>query len=366
MKILVATDKFKGSLSAEQVCEAIRCALAENHNVVSIPLADGGEGSLEALERDGDKRVTCRVSDPLGREVEAFYILRRDGVAIIEMSVSVGLSRLAENERDPEMSSSYGFGEMIAHAYHHSGVREFIVTIGGSATSDCGVGMLAALGLTFEDTDGVILKPIGASVGRISKVVYSKEFGLFRQCRFTVITDVDNTLLGEHGAARVYAPQKGADEAMVERLERGTASFVTLINKDRCQDVGSIYGGGAAGGVGMALHVFLGAELLSGADFILRYKEVEDFVEWCDVVITGEGSVDRQTLNGKLVSRVIALARKHHKRCVVLCGVVQDGVTAAALGADALYSLVGEGFSKEIAMTQTADIIDTIIRKNGI
>lgn len=368
-RILIATDKFKGSLSADEVCEAVRHSLLEHHSgleVVAIPLADGGEGSLEALARDGDRRVTCRVADPLGRAVEASYVVRTDGVAIVEMAVSVGLARLAAEERNPEKCSSYGFGEVIAHAYHQSGAREFILTIGGSATSDCGVGMLAALGLTFQDAEGVLLEPVGASVGRIAKIGYSKEFGLFRQCRFTVVTDVDNPLLGENGAARVYAPQKGADEAMVERLEQGASRFVHLINKERCQDVGLIPGGGAAGGVGMALSVLLGAHLLSGADFILRYKEVESFVEWCDVVLTGEGSVDRQTLNGKLVSRVLALARKHGKRSIVLCGVAADGVTARTLRADALYSLVGEGFSKEVAMTQAAAIINQIMHVHGV
>lgn len=369
MKVLVATDKFKGSLSAEEACDAVRRAVIDTDQgaeVVLIPLADGGEGSLEALRRDGDKKIKCFVSDPLGRMIEASYLLRKGGTAVIEMSVSVGLALLAETERNPELCSSFGFGEMIAHAYHHHGVREFILTIGGSATSDCGIGMLAALGLTFLDENGVILQPIGASVGRIHKVGYSKEFGLYRQCRFSVVTDVNNPLLGEKGAARVYAPQKGADETMVERLERGAVSFVNLINKERCQDVGAMSGGGAAGGIGMALHVFLGAHLLSGADFILRYKEVESFVEWCDLVITGEGSVDCQTLNGKLVSRVVALARKHGKRCVVLCGVAQNGITASALGADSLYSLVEEGVGKGEAMTRAADLIYKIVREKGI
>lgn len=354
--IVVAVDKFKGSLSAKQVCEVV-CRALPNNEVVSIPLADGGEGSLEALYRDGDRRVSCCVSDPLGRKRESSYIVREDGTALIEMSVGVGLMLLDKNERDPEKCSSYGFGEMISHAYHVSGARDFVLTIGGSATSDCGIGMLAALGLTFKDKQGIDLPPIGLSVGLISKILYSKEFGLFRQCSFTVVSDVNNPLLGESGAARVYAPQKGADPAMVERLESGATSFVELINRERCFDVGSISGGGAAGGVGMALNVFLGAKLLSGADFIIRYNDVERFVERADVVITGEGCVDRQTLDGKLVSRVVALAHKYNKRCIVICGVVKDGVTASSLGVDALYSLVEDGVSQEQAMEQAADML---------
>ncbi|MEG1794232.1 MAG: glycerate kinase [Rikenellaceae bacterium] len=369
MKILVATDKFKGSLTASQVCDSVKGALFDvdpQFEIHNIPLADGGEGSLEALSQSGDRVVECIVSDPLMRKVKSSYIVRQNGIAVIEMASSVGLARLLESEYNPEKTSSYGFGEMIVHAYHTQGVRKFILTIGGSATSDCGIGMLSAMGLTFQDANGVDLPPIGGSLCEISKISYSKAFGLIRQCNFTVATDVDNPLLGKNGAAHFYAPQKGADSSMVERLEQGGVSFVNLINKDRCEDVGSILGGGAAGGVGMALRIFLSAKMLSGADFIIEYRDVEKFIEWCDVVITGEGKVDRQTLNGKLVWRIISLAKKHNKRCVVICGALQEGINNKTLGVDAIYSLVREGVTSEMAIADAERYIHDVILKNFI
>ena len=363
MKILIAPDKFKGTLSAKQVCNIVGKAIAAispDTEIIELPLADGGEGTIDALREDGDTSVTVDVCGPSFTPVEAEYIIKGDA-AVIEMAESSGLMKVPAAARNPEETTSYGFGQLIWDAYHNHNIRKFMLGIGGSATNDCGIGMLAALGVRFLDKNGFDVVPVGSSLGKITDIRFEDRFDGLAQCYFTVMNDVRNPLLGDNGAARVYAPQKGADPSMLERLERGARSFADVIERHSGRYVGDIAGGGAAGGVGMALEHFLGASMKGGAACILELTNAAEKIDCCDTVITGEGAVDAQTLHGKLVSEVISLAKSAHKPCYVVCGIVKDGVDTRRLGVDGLFSIAGSGISQKEAVSNAGELLYSLV-----
>ncbi|MBQ8051802.1 MAG: glycerate kinase [Bacteroidaceae bacterium] len=306
MRILLAIDSLKGCLTSSEANEAAREGLLlrwPNAKVISVAVSDGGEGFLEAIHHtaQGGQSVMCEVMDPLMRPVEARYLLYNDR-AYIELAQASGLCLLRPEERNPLKTTTYGTGQLIADALR-KGVREVVVGLGGSATSDCGRGMLRAL----EGAD-------------------------CRGVHFTIATDVCNPLCGPNGAARVFAPQKGATEEMVEELERRAHAFAQESTRRMGHDYADCPGAGAAGGVGYALMQFYGAERRSGAELVLDVAHFDALLQTADLVITGEGHADRQTLMGKLPSVVLRRAQTHNVPVWLVAGRVSDRKELAEAG----------------------------------
>ena len=319
-KIVIASDSFKGSLTSLEVAGNAEKAVREVFplcEVVKVNVADGGEGTMDALQHTlGGTKVNLRVSDPLGRPVDAHYVILDDGItAVIEMSVASGLTLLSPEERDPSKTSTYGTGELIRDALS-KGCDKFLVGIGGSATNDAGMGMLQALGYRFLDADGAELEPVGGSVGMVEdiEIPVSGELSdvgngitnltdaasrLLSNAAFIVACDVKAPLYGPEGAAYVFAPQKGASPQMVQSLDAGLRHFAEVAARVTGADFSQIQGAGAAGGLGYAFREFLGARLERGVEMVLDAIGFDEIIEGADLVITGEGRIDGQTLTGK-------------------------------------------------------------------
>lgn len=307
---MIAPDSFKESLSAFEVAEAMKegaSLVLPDASYHLLPLADGGEGTAEALYRAcGGRWVRAFVPDALGREVEACYALLSDGVAVIEMAKACGLQGLAKEERNPLIASSYGFGALIAHALHN-GVRRFILAIGGSATNDGGAGMLQALGVRFFDDKGCALS-LGAKALLDLDALCLDDAHLLRMLQSSevlVACDVQNVLLGDFGATAVFARQKGADEAMLPVLERALAHYADCMARAGFFDAREALGSGAAGGVGFALLGACQARFCAGADLVMEKLGLFDVLKGADLLLTGEGKMDQQTLFGKLPFAVL-------------------------------------------------------------
>lgn len=370
-RIIVAPDSFKGSLTAAQVAEACRLGILDEFpaaKVVCLPLADGGEGTVDALSASaGMMKVKCRVSDPLMRPVEAWYAISSDGrSAVMEMAAASGLTLLSESERDPLQTSTYGTGEMILDALRR-GCRRFFIGIGGSATNDGGMGMLRALGYRFADASGNPLEGRGSDLSRVVCIDVSGADPRLRESSFTVACDVDNPLFGPNGAAFVFAPQKGADEETVMQLDRGLRDFASVIMRDMGVDVSLMPGAGAAGGLGAAFCAFLGADLRKGIEMVLEAVGFDRAIAGASLIFTGEGSVDAQSLMGKVVSGVSSHAREAGVPVVVLGGRVADRVALAKAGLTALSVVSGpmplsEAMRPEVAQANVRDTAGVVMR----
>ena len=319
-------DKFKDSLSAKEAASVIAEGLTDGKrevDVLSIPLADGGDGTIDALDSIGEsKKVMVRTIDPLGRSIE-IPVLIIGKRAICEMAQSTGLTLLTEEERNPLYTSSYGLGVVIK-AIVDMGIDEVMVGIGGSATNDCGVGMLQALGCRFFDSMGEVIgrREIirGEDLIKINSIDSSLCETSLTNLKITVASDVINPLTGIYGATRVYGPQKGATQAIVEELEAGVTHFAGVAKRFLGRDYSTIAGAGAAGGIGFAFAAFLEAELVQGWKILFEMLNVEREIEQADLVITGEGRVDGQSLSGKLLDGVCTICAKYGKRLWVICG----------------------------------------------
>lgn len=322
MKYLVAPDKYKGSFDALVASELIKEAIVEvdkGAEVFQLPLADGGEGTLTALSKIfGAKIEEVEVNDPLFRKIKSRIGFFEDK-AIIEMAECSGLLLLKDEERNPLYTTTYGVGELIKYAIS-KGVKEIIIGIGGSATNDAGTGMLNALGMKFLNENGEELKPIGENLIKIKKIDDSEFLKDVRKVKFTVLCDVTNPLYGENGAAYVFAPQKGADENAVKLLDEGLKNFASVAKEYLGKDLSLSSGAGAAGGLGFALLAFLNAQYVSGIDYILSASNAEEHVKWADIVITGEGRFDRQSLSGKSTIGIARLGAKFGKMVIVISG----------------------------------------------
>lgn len=322
-KVVVASDSFKGCLRSDQVEDAVESGVLNVYpdcEVVKIPVGDGGEGTMEALvSAMGGHVITLSVQDPLGRPVEAEYALLNDGSAVIEISKSSGLTLLAQHERNPLKTSTYGVGQMIADALR-KGCRRFLVCIGGSATNDAGTGMLEALGYRFVDSVGTEMNGCGEALEKIFYIDSSAAMPELKEAEFIVACDVDSPLYGSKGAAYVFAPQKGADAAMVEELDRGLRHFADIMQKCTGLDVADMPGAGAAGGLGAAFKAFLNAELKKGADMVLDAVRFDEQIVGADLIITGEGKIDSQTMAGKLPAAVAERASAQNIPVVAICG----------------------------------------------
>jgi glycerate kinase len=314
MRVIVAPDSFKGSLSAGEAARAMGRGVMQawpGAEIVLLPLADGGEGTLEALvTATGGKQITRRVTGPLGEPIEAaFGLLGRDGhTAIVEMAQAAGLSLVPPEQRDPRVTTTYGVGELIRAAWE-TGAREIIVGLGGSATNDGGAGAMQALGVRFLDAQGHDLAPGGVALARLARIDAS---GLiFPQDHVSVVaaTDVRSPLIGPEGASMVFGPQKGADAASVTELDAALSHYAHILRRDLGRDVAMMAGAGAAGGLGASLAAFLNAEFRSGIDVVLDAVNFERQAADADWILTGEGRLDHQTLSGKTISGLLSRSR---------------------------------------------------------
>lgn len=338
MKILIAPDKYKGTLTATEVCRciedgisvAIKNAGADSSvvSMISVPLADGGEGSMEALVGAIGTYRSVHTVDAHGRNIKTLFgVTSGDEFAVVEAARSIGLARLNRMERNPAMTSSYGFGRSILKAIEE-GYRDFLLPIGGSATNDCGTGMLAAMGARFYDSKGGLIEfPSGGSMKTIASMELTALRRTIQGCRFTAICDISNPLLGENGAAYVYSPQKGADEKCVRMLEEGAVSFSSFASDALGRNLTNVPHTGAAGGLGWALAMFCNAKLVNGARYIAERVEFHRKLVDADLIITGEGRIDSQTPQGKVVGYVCQAARERGIPVVAYCGTKTKDVT---------------------------------------
>ena len=344
MNIVIAMDSFKGSLSSVAAGNAaaagIRKAIPQA-DIRILPVADGGEGTVAALVTglNGTFR-TAAVPDPLGRPIQAVYGILPDQTAVIEMSAASGLPLLSEPERNPMHTTTLGFGEMIADAIHH-GCRNFLLGIGGSATNDCGIGCLQALGFEFRSKAGEQVPFGAAGLAQIAEIRTEFVLPELSACRFHVACDVNNPLYGARGASAVFAKQKGADDGMIAEMEQSVKQFSALVQQYDPHANPELPGSGAAGGLGYALRTFLHADLQSGIEVVTRCIKLEEAVSQADIVVTGEGKMDAQTTMGKAPAGVAGIAKRFGVPVIGFCGCVGDGAElCSAHGIDAYFPVL--------------------------
>lgn len=353
MKIVIASDSFKGSLSSTEVAAAAERGIKSVYpdcEVVRVNVADGGEGTVEAIvEALGGEIITTTVSDPLGRPIAARYGIAHDK-AIIEMAAASGLPLLRPEERNPWLTSTYGTGEMIMDAIHR-GCRHLLVGIGGSATNDAGTGMLQAMGFRFYDAQGLEITDCrGGRLQDIVRIDDSAVEEVVRQAQFTVACDVDTPFCGPEGAAPVFAPQKGADQQMVACLDAGMASLARVIEEHYHINIVPIAGAGAAGGMGGGFRAFLNATLQRGIEMVLDAILFDQLIQDADLIITGEGKIDFQTAKGKTAAGVLGRARQQHIPVVAIGGCVEICESVEQMGFAGIYPILEEKVPLEIAM----------------
>ena len=328
MKFLFASDSFKGTLSTGKTAELLTKAAKQvfpQCDCASVPVADGGEGTVDAvLSATGGSRFFCQVHDPLMRPTEASYGKMDGGRAIIEMSAASGLPLLAEGERNPAKTTSYGTGELIAAALQ-AGCKDLSIAIGGSATNDGGMGCMSALGVRFFDADGKELAGTGENLIRVKHIDTSNLLAEAKEAAFTVICDVTNPLCGSQGATYTYGPQKGGTPELLAKLEEGMCNYRDVIEKEFGINPDNIPGSGAAGGLGGALAVFLHANMKSGIDTVLDLVDFDKKLEDVSLVVTGEGRLDWQSCFGKVVLGVGERCKKQGIPVVALVGSTAEG-----------------------------------------
>ncbi len=335
MKILIASDSFKGSAGTLTVAENIEKGFLKIYpdtEFIKLPMADGGEGTVETLvEGTGGSYVYERVTGPLGESVKARYGIIQEEIAVLEMAEASGLVLVKEGERNPLITTTFGTGELILSALK-KGYKKIYIGIGGSATNDGGVGMAKALGYGFLDAKGNEIPDGGGSLGMLERIDASGQSPLLQDAHIIVMCDVDNPLYGEDGAAYVYGPQKGADNEMVQLLDKNLMNYSEAIKRNMKMDIANIPGSGAAGGLGAGLMAFCGAELKPGIEMVLDMLQFDNHLKNVDLVVTGEGRIDGQSVKGKVPVGVARRAKKQMKPVVAVTGGVGEG-------ADVLYSL---------------------------
>jgi len=344
MKILVAPDSFKGTLRAKEVAEIIEKGIKKvfsEAKVIKVPLADGGEGTVESLvESAGGKIFTKEVISPLGEKVKAsFGVLSEGSTAIIEMAQASGFSLVPREKRNPLWTTTYGTGELIKSALDE-GCKKIIVGIGGSATVDGGAGMAQALGAQILDKEGKEIGFGGGNLGRTVRINMEHFDFRVKNVKVIVASDVDNPLCGERGAAKVYGPQKGANKEMVKILEESLVHFARIVKKFLNKDVKDIPGAGAAGGLGAGLVAFMNAEIKPGIDIIIKASHLEEKMRGVDLVISGEGRIDEQTLYGKVPVGVLKIAKKRNIPLILIGGEVRERKLLYKEGVSAIISCI--------------------------
>jgi len=345
MKIIIAPDSFKESLSAECAAMAIEDgfrAVFPELEAVRLPVADGGEGTVDALiAATGGHRIDIEVTNPQGHRVRGFYGVNGKGdCAVIEMAAASGLMLVPAGQRDPLAATSFGTGELIRHALD-GGIRHIILGIGGSATVDGGIGMVQALGGRFTDAQGIDLPWGGAALAQLAAIDLSQLDPRLAQCRIEVACDVENPLTGPCGAAAVFGPQKGASAQDVQVLDAALAHLAAVIFRHLGVNVLEWPGGGAAGGMGVAARLFLRGNMRSGIDIIMDAIGLDEAMQGATLVITGEGRLDQQTINGKAPVGVARLAQRHHVPVIGLAGILGEGVEVVHQhGLEAVFSIL--------------------------
>jgi len=359
MKIVIAPDSYKESLTALEVATEIEAGFREifpDADYQKIPMADGGEGTVAALvAATGGKMVSLEVTGPLGEPVQSFYGLSGDGTtAIVEMAAASGLALVPLKLRNPLLTTSFGTGELIKAALD-AGARHLIIGIGGSATNDGGAGMLQALGVKLLDRGGREIGFGGGSLAGLDRIDTGGLHPRLKGCRVEAACDVDNPLTGPKGASVVFGPQKGASREMVTQLDENLARYAELINRDLGVQVDSVPGAGAAGGMGAALLAFLGANLRPGIEIVMEAVGLEASVKDADLVLTGEGRIDSQTLHGKTPIGVARVAKRYGKPLIAIAGCLSTDVGVVhEHGIAAVFSVISQAGTVEEAMAHAA------------
>jgi len=356
MNVLVAPNSMKGSLSAFRFADLVEKAFLDVapdfFSIRKFPVADGGDETMNVLMNALALKVQeTTVYDPLGRQIVAQYGYA-NGVAVIEMANASGIKLLKTEELNPLKTSSYGTGQLLLDAIK-KGAKKIFVGIGGSATVDGGMGMLEALGIQFFDSEGRLLIGNGENTGKIHRMVTSN-CKLPAGIEVVVISDVDNFLLGSNGAARVFGPQKGATPDMVEMLENNLSNYAEVIRKQFGKDMTTLKGGGAAGGISVAFAAFLNAEIRDGADYILDVISIDESIQWADLVITGEGMIDNQTLMNKAPFAVAMRAKKFGKPVIALAGSVSLNDDSIF---DGVFSIINKPMTLEYAIENAEELL---------
>lgn len=363
VKIIIAPDSFKGSLSATEVANAIEKGIRKvdgNIDTIKVPMADGGEGTVESLvEATVGKYIKVKVNDPLMRKIDAVYGMLGDNkTAVIEMAQASGLPLLKVEERNPMKTTTYGTGELIKHALEN-GCRNIIIGIGGSATNDGGAGMIMALGGKLLDENGENIELGAYGLSNLRDIDLSELNQYIKECKFIAACDVDNPLIGENGASYIFGPQKGADEDMVKILDENLKHYGEVIEDLIGVEVLQYPGAGAAGGLGAALLAFLNAELKKGIDIVIEATKLEDKVKHADLVITGEGMIDYQTQFGKTPYGVASISKKYNKPVIAIAGGIgKDASILYEKGIDSIFSIVDKPMRLEEAMENSEILLE--------
>jgi glycerate kinase len=377
MKIGIAPDSFKGNMTAMQVATCIEKGLRKalpTSRVVKVPMADGGDGTAKTIvDATGGRMVRRTVSGPLGKPVKASFGLSGDGqTAVIEMAEASGLALLRPSQRNPMRTTTRGTGELIKHALK-LGVSHLLVGIGGSATTDGGMGMACALGVRFLDARGREVADNGRGLARVASIDMAGLDQRLKNVRVEVACDVDNPLTGPRGAAQVYGPQKGATPEMVAQLDAGLANLAAVIQRDLGKRVLKVPGSGAAGGLGAGLLAFLDGELRPGIDIVIDAVQLAKRLKGCDLVITGEGRMDGQTAFGKTPAGVARVAKEQGLPVIALCGCLGPGVSKVLkVGIDAYFATLERSINEDeipvvgpTMLTNTAEQVGRVIALKG-
>lgn len=362
MKVVIAPDSFKGSLTAKEAAENIKLGIKRVYkdiDIECIPMADGGEGTVQSLvDVTGGKILTAAVTGPLLEKIEAFYGILGDGkTAVIEMAAASGLPLVSEEKRNPMITTTYGTGELIKNALD-MGCRNIIIGIGGSATNDGGLGMAKALGVKFLDEAGEDIGHGGGSLSKLHTIDLSGIDDRLKDCSITAACDVDNPLCGPRGATYVFGPQKGAQGDMLEILDRNLEHYARIVKDTLGVDIKDIPGAGAAGGLGGGLIAFLGVKLQRGIDIVIETVQLEKHIKDADLVITGEGMMDYQTQYGKTPYGVAQAAKKQGLPVVALVGQIgRNANVLYELGIDSIFSIVDGPMSLDNAIENGAELL---------
>ena len=330
-KAVLIPDSFKGTMSSSEIIQIMKARILHYHpecEIVSIPVADGGEGSVDSfLAALGGERISIRTKGPWNEEIDSFYGILPDGTAVIEMAASAGLP-LVGDRLDPSRTTTYGVGELILDAAA-KGVKKLVIGLGGSATNDSGCGAAAACGVSFFDEDGNKFIPVGETLDRIAHIDTSTMDDRVKKMTIIAMCDIDNPFYGGTGADAIFGPQKGADPEMVKSLDKKMRHLAAVISKEIGIDLQAIPGSGAAGGMGGGMKAFFGASLEMGIDVVLNTTGFEKLAENADVIFTGEGKIDTQSLRGKVVIGVSRRAKKMGIPVVAVVGDIGDDIQAA-------------------------------------
>ncbi len=360
MKILIASDKFKGSLSATEVGQALQKGILKskpNYEITIQPMADGGDGSIDLLQEFWQlQRHECTVNDPLFRPIQAVYYTNQK-IAFIELSKASGLALLKKIEQNPLETTTLGTGELILDAYQ-KGFKQIKLFIGGSATNDAALGIASALGYTFFDKNKNILLPIGKNLIHVNSIVKSDLTKKINDLDIQVICDVNNPFFGNNGAAYTYARQKGADDTMINFLDNGLRHLHEIFKKSGFISVQNIAGAGAAGGVGGGMMAFFKARQIAGIDLFINLFDIENKIQEADLIVTGEGRLDSQSFDGKVVGGIHQIAQQYHKPLIIVCG--QHLKNYSRIFDCPIYNIIDSAKSVEDAIENGADYLNEI------